>query len=167
MGRSVERMMKSRDHEYEIMRRAFKTLSPDSIIYVTDRAISINDEEVARRDFLSQQMWNEALDLYTQHTKIPVQINCPSVSDTKQNNLIAIPPQFGERLLLLFLSKEERINIPGDLAEELEEIVAKHGGRFGKVWYYKQVIASAWPMIRKTLRWGLFASLGEWIRRSM
>lgn len=75
------------------------------------------------------------------------------------------PPQLGERALLMLLSKEERVNIPGDLAEEYGEIAAKHGERFAKVWYYKQVAASAWPLIRKAIRWGVLAWVEEWIRR--
>lgn len=76
-----------------------------------------------------------------------------------------IPPQLGERILLLILSKEERINIPGDLAEEYAEIAEKHGKRFAKVWYYKQVGTSAWPLIWKCLKWGVWTSIGAWIRR--
>jgi hypothetical protein len=75
------------------------------------------------------------------------------------------PPRFGERILLLILTKEERVNIPGDLEEEYRSIAAKHGARYAKLWYYKQVAASAWPMVRKAARWGLLASVGEWIRR--
>jgi UDP-GlcNAc:undecaprenyl-phosphate GlcNAc-1-phosphate transferase len=75
------------------------------------------------------------------------------------------PPQFGERLLLLILTKDERANIPGDLEEEYREIAERHGGRFAKLWYYKQVAASAWPLLRKAARWGLLASLGAWIKR--
>lgn len=77
-----------------------------------------------------------------------------------------LPPQLGERILLLVLStKEERINIPGDLEEEFKQIAAKHGARYAKLWYYKQVAASAWPMARKAVGWGLLASIGAWIRR--
>jgi len=75
------------------------------------------------------------------------------------------PPLLGERLLLLILTKEERTNIPGDLAEEFTEIAAKHGERFARVWYYKQVAASAWPLVRRALKWGLLASFGAWLRR--
>jgi hypothetical protein len=74
-------------------------------------------------------------------------------------------PRLGERILLLILTKEERINIPGDLEEEYRSIAAKHGARYAKLWYYKQVAASAWPMVRKTVGWGLLASIGAWIRR--
>jgi len=77
----------------------------------------------------------------------------------------SIPPQFGERILLLILTKEERVNIPGDLEEEYRGIAAKHGVRYAKLWYYKQVVASAWPMIRKVVRWGVLAWVEEWIRR--
>lgn len=76
-----------------------------------------------------------------------------------------LPPQLGERILLLILTKDERVNIPGDLEEEFRGIAARHGARYAKLWYYKQVAASAWPMIRKAVRWGLLASVGEWIRR--
>jgi hypothetical protein len=75
------------------------------------------------------------------------------------------PPKFGERTLLLILSKEERVNIPGDLAEEYTEIVKKQGRRFGNIWYWKQVTASMWPLVCKALRWGIWASIGSWIRR--
>ena len=74
-------------------------------------------------------------------------------------------PQLGERILLLLLTREERVNIPGDLEEEFKQIAAKHGARYAKLWYYKQVAASAWPMVRKAVRWGLLAWVEEWIRR--
>jgi hypothetical protein len=78
----------------------------------------------------------------------------------------AAPPQCGERILLLILgTKKERVNIPGDLEEEYRGIVAKHGARYAKLWYYKQVAASAWLMIRTAIGWGLLASIGAWIRR--
>jgi hypothetical protein len=70
-----------------------------------------------------------------------------------------VPPLLGERLLLLILAKEERANIPGDLEEEFKEIALKHGARYAKLWYYKQVAASAWPMLRKAVGWGLLASI--------
>jgi hypothetical protein len=77
-----------------------------------------------------------------------------------------IPPRLGERILLLVLhTKEERANIPGDLEEEFKQIAAKHGERYAKLWYYKQVAASAWPMILKTVKVGLLAWVEEWIRR--
>lgn len=83
----------------------------------------------------------------------------------RRRNTSPIPPRFGERLLLLILTKEERVNIPGDLEEECREIAVKHGARYARLWYYKQVVASAWPMICKVVRWGLLAWLGAWIRR--
>lgn len=77
-----------------------------------------------------------------------------------------LAPPLGERILLLVLrTREERANIPGDLEEEFRQIAAKHGARYAKLWYYKQVAASAWPMVRKAVRWGLLAWVEEWIRR--
>jgi hypothetical protein len=75
------------------------------------------------------------------------------------------PPQLGEKALLLLLSKDEREYLLGDLAEEFALYQSKYGNRFAKVWYYKQVISSAWPLLRKYLRWGVFIWVEEWIRR--
>ncbi|HEV2863071.1 MAG TPA: hypothetical protein VGX48_18795 [Pyrinomonadaceae bacterium] len=88
------------------------------------------------------------------YTKVQSSVAQPSVS-----------PKFGERILLLILTKEERANIPGDLEEEFRQIAAKHGERYAKLWYYKQVAASAWPIIWKVARWGVIGSLGAWIKR--
>lgn len=74
-------------------------------------------------------------------------------------------PQLGERILLLILTKEERVNILGDLEEEYRGIAAKHGARYAKLWYYKQVGGSAWPLIRKVIGWGGVTGIGEWFRR--
>jgi hypothetical protein len=68
-------------------------------------------------------------------------------------------------LLRLFLTEEDEENIVGDLFEEFAEIAVKHGEWYAKLWYYKQVAASAWPMLRKATGWGLVASIGAWIRR--
>lgn len=76
------------------------------------------------------------------------------------------PPQLGERILLIVLrTKEERLNIPGDLEEEYRGIAAKYGERYARLWYYKQVAASAWPMVRKMIRWGVLTWVAEFVRR--
>jgi hypothetical protein len=77
----------------------------------------------------------------------------------------AAPPKRAEQLLLLVLNKQEREYLVGDLEEEFKQIAAKHGARYAKLWYYKQVAASAWPMMRKAAGWGLLASVGAWIRK--
>jgi hypothetical protein len=51
------------------------------------------------------------------------------------------------------------------LEEEFRQIAAKHGARYAKLWYYKQVAASAWPMVRKAVRLGALAWVEEWVRR--
>ena len=111
--------------------------------------------------------------LRTEHSLISRKLRLlegsPNATAHRQSDVnisgIQTPPRCGERLLLLILSKEERVNIPGDLEEEYRGIAARHGARYAKLWYYKQVAASGWPMIRKAVAWGLLASLGTWIRR--
>lgn len=76
------------------------------------------------------------------------------------------PPTYGERILYLLLSKEERKNLIGDLAEEYLELQAKHGIRFARVWYWKQVCGSFLSLIIRAVRWGgLYAGVVEWFRR--
>lgn len=75
------------------------------------------------------------------------------------------PPNLAEKLLLLFLSKSDRSNLIGDLAEEFMEIELKHGSRFADLWYWKQTMASVFPLTKKALRLSLFAWLGNFIRR--
>jgi hypothetical protein len=63
------------------------------------------------------------------------------------------PPKFADYLLYFFLSKHDRENIPGDLAEEYETIILPDFGlRAAKVWYWKQVICSIWPIVAPRLK---------------
>lgn len=75
------------------------------------------------------------------------------------------PPELGEFALYLILSKEDREYLIGDLREEFIEVRARFGSKKASVWYYKQVLTSAWPLIRKAIRLGVIAWIGEWIRR--
>jgi hypothetical protein len=75
------------------------------------------------------------------------------------------PPPLGEFALYMLLSKEDREYLIGDLEEEFIEVQAKFGSKKASVWYYKQVMTSIWPLMRKGIRVGLLAWIGEWIRR--
>jgi hypothetical protein len=76
------------------------------------------------------------------------------------------PPRKAERLLLLLLSRNpSELSIIGDLSEEFFGIASRHGIRFAKIWYWKQVAASAFPFLRVALRSAFLALIGEWIRR--
>lgn len=73
-------------------------------------------------------------------------------------------PMWVEQLILLIIPKKTIEYLLGDLAEEYVEIEAKHGVRFAKFWYWKQVIASVWPFLRKVLGWGLVVTIWEWVQ---
>ena len=76
------------------------------------------------------------------------------------------PPQFGEYLLYFFLSKKERDNILGDLQEEYSEVFLKFRKTKARIWFYKQVFTSIWPLLRRAvLKWAALGGIGEWIRR--
>lgn len=158
---------KLRSHSY--IREALG-LPPDTVIYESQgRHFYYVDEEA-----VEQVNLNIVRHYHGQRGRHKNQLVLPSFDDTQSNGVITvstihseklIPPNRAEQLLLLILSKPEREYLVGDLAEEFAEIGAKHGARYAKLWYYKQVAASAWPMVRKAVKWGVWAWVGEWIRR--
>jgi hypothetical protein len=63
------------------------------------------------------------------------------------------PPKKAEYLLYYLLTKPDRESIPGDLEEEYRTIIVpKFGPQYARIWYWKQVILSVWPIIGSRLR---------------
>ena len=77
------------------------------------------------------------------------------------------PPKLAEYLLYFFLSRIERENAVGDLVEEYSQtIIPRFGSRWGRIWFYKQVFTSLWPLARRViLKWAIFGWVAELIRR--
>jgi hypothetical protein len=74
------------------------------------------------------------------------------------------PPRAGEFLLYFFLPRKDRRTIPGDLCEEYFTImVPKFGERVARIWYWKQVLSSIWPVLSGRLWWWIerAATLGK------
>ena len=66
------------------------------------------------------------------------------------------PPKVAELILYFMLPKELRESLPGNLEEEYRTIILpKFGKRAASIWYWKQVFASAAPVVR--------SRLGKWI----
>jgi hypothetical protein len=83
-----------------------------------------------------------------------------------ENELSDQPPKSAEYLAYLFLPRTDRDTLLGDLTEEYPYIVAKFGSRGANVYFYKQVVCSIWPLVRKTvIKWGAFGWVVEVIRR--
>lgn len=61
-------------------------------------------------------------------------------------------PQFGERMFLLFLPKRESECMLGDLSEEYSAISANFGARRARIWFYKQLVTSTYPLLWRSLR---------------
>jgi hypothetical protein len=139
---------------FDRTRRVFQRMRERLALYSENaqRNLELLEKEIHQARLENIENVNRKLELFVQ------EFNDPHLERL-------VPPPFGERLLLLILTKEERVNIPGDLAEECKEIAAKHGERYARIWYYKQVAASAWPIIYKAIRWGGLAWAGDWIRR--
>lgn len=73
------------------------------------------------------------------------------------------PPACAEKLLYLFLPNRMRKPLIGDLEEEFRtEIAPKFGARFARVWYWKQVLSSLWPLLcRRLIKLASLAWLGK------
>lgn len=61
-------------------------------------------------------------------------------------------PRFGQFLFQMFISKEHRESMLGDLAEDYADIQTKFGARQARVWYYKQALFSILALLRYGLR---------------
>jgi len=79
------------------------------------------------------------------------------------------PPKFAEFLLYIFLPKQRRDNLLGDLEEEYYDVCHRFGNIRAQIFYYSQVARSLWPLfaslIQKGLKWGILGWIGETIRR--
>jgi hypothetical protein len=87
--------------------------------------------------------------------------------ETKTHDLPpTAPPKFGQYLLYLFLSRERREDVAGDLQEEYP-IVRCEFGRWGAwAWYWSQVIRSIQPLAwSRLIKLASVAKLLDLIRR--
>jgi hypothetical protein len=76
------------------------------------------------------------------------------------------PPINAEYVLHLVLGKEEREAVIGDLVQEYGRIRQRFGRRNADIWFYKQVIWSLWPFLRRALvRLGTLVWIGRLLRR--
>ena len=80
------------------------------------------------------------------------------------------PSHFAEYLLYLLLPQKYRECLPGDLAEEYWTLVLpKFGIRKAKLWYWKQVITSLWPVfwpqVKRVAALAGAAKLAEEVRK--
>ncbi len=85
---------------------------------------------------------------------------------TNRTNSECRPPFNAEYILYLFLRREERDEVIGDLIESYGQVVRRFGKRRADVWFCKQVAGSLLPLLRQSLlRLGAFVWLGRILRR--
>jgi hypothetical protein len=60
-------------------------------------------------------------------------------------------PQFGERMIVLFLPKGLSECMLGDLLEEYTTIHAEFGASRARIWFYKQLVTSLRPLLWRNL----------------
>jgi|GEM_PF-3562269 len=85
---------------------------------------------------------------------------------TKETHSAFRPPFNAEYVLYLFLRREERDEVVGDLIESYGHITQRFGKRRADVWFYKQVAGSMLPLFRRSLlRLGAFVWIGRILRR--
>jgi transcriptional regulator with XRE-family HTH domain len=68
-------------------------------------------------------------------------------------------PKLGEFLIYLFVPREDRVEVMGDLEEEYATVKSKFGLRAARIFFYKQVFTSISPFISETFYRALFELL--------
>lgn len=125
-------------------------------------ALSVDDKAIYKRNAEVS-----LLDLATdEKLKIIVKAIYENSGD-RVNAGFARPPKFAEFVLELLLPRKEAEYLVGDLAESYVQKESKYGPTKAKVWYWRQVAGSAYPLIRKAIRWGLYALSADWVRRNI
>jgi hypothetical protein len=88
------------------------------------------------------------------------------VEDVKILVVNSRPPINAEYVLHVVLGKEEREAVIGDLVQEYGCIMLRFGQRHADIWFYKQVILSVWPFLRRAVaRAAAFLWLGRLLRQ--
>lgn len=76
------------------------------------------------------------------------------------------PPRNVEYLLYLFLRNEDRDVVIGDLIETYGKVLKRFDKRRADFWFYKQVIGSLWPLLKRAaVKIGALVWLGHILRR--
>jgi hypothetical protein len=96
---------------------------------------------------------------------LPKSVNHRNLRSHNKHKSLGLPLN-AEYLLYLFLRKEEREALIGDLAECYGEVIRRFGKVRADIWFYKQVAGSLFPLIRRAvLRVAALAWLGRALRR--
>jgi len=98
--------------------------------------------------------------------QLPSQLPDSAASDENERAGTLRPPFNAEYILYLVLQKGEREEIVGDLIETYAELCDRFDKRRADLWFYKQVIGSLLPLLRRAiLKVGAFVWLGRILRR--
>jgi hypothetical protein len=113
---------------------------------------------------LSKFEIEKAITLLRKSLELTQQIVTPAVDSSP--TATERPPQRAEYLLFLLLSRDERDVVTGDLFECYNRIVCRFGKRRADLWYYKQVVGSLWPLLRRAIvKIGALVWLGRVLKR--
>jgi hypothetical protein len=112
-----------------------------------------------RADFISRILADVANTLIHQQLE-------HQVSESEKTVKVPRPPLNAEYILYLLLRKSEREEIIGDLIESYGHLVKRFDKRHADIWFYKQVLGSLLPLLRRQiLRIGALVWLGRVLRR--
>jgi hypothetical protein len=125
-----------------------------------------DDIAYADMEFWGEAVWGEALLApYKLQGETPDRKNVRIYVDS--NVLLRVasrsrPPFNAEYLLYVFLRREERDVVIGDLVEGYRLVLQRFNKRRADIWFYKQVLGSLWPLLRRAvLKIGALIWLGR------
>jgi hypothetical protein len=115
---------------------------------------------------LPQSDYHKAMEDFIESLRLADELADESDSAPITPPLLPRPPFNAEYLLHIFLKKNERDGVIGDLVESYGRLVCRFGKRYADIWFYKQVFGSLSPLLRQQiLRIGALLWLGRILRR--
>ena len=123
---------------------------------------NIAERSVAKAEFNSHHFTKEEKDFAILVVLIVGLLFIRSITKSSRNNSIkCVVPPSAERLLSSLLSGKNGECLIGDLQEEYEALEEQVGSVRAKIWVYKQVLTSVWPLAREASK----AKLSYWLRQ--
>ena len=93
------------------------------------------------------------------HVKVTIGAEATLTVLRKGSDGQQVPPKAPEYLLYLFLTRDNRKAMFGDLEEEFRtEILTRFGARRARLWFWWQVVRSVWPSVS-----GSISKLAWWL----
>jgi len=151
-GADKEKLRLALKQYWEIVGSSHPDLKQGTIMFSRD----LSQEEYSK---LLSKVWSDA-------NELPEYLLVLDGMSDETHNPIPRPPFNAEYLLELFLRKEDRETVIGDLIEGYCHVRRRFDKKRADIWFYKQALGFLLPLLRRAvLKIGALVWLGRMLRR--